>query len=173
MSSIDRLLEDYSNKIGEYMALARSIVADHAEAEDVLQDVMLNLLSDPARLDSVKNIHAFLRTCVRNEAIDHVRRLGRTSPTSDELLETLRAASSEEEFKQIENLMWIRSYADKLPDDMREAFVRYTVDGHRIADIARDMGIPPDTLRKRFNVIKKRMRSDLTVFTMIYLCLGR
>lgn len=167
MKSIDRIMEVYSERLFELTALARSIAVDAAEAEDVLQDVMVRLLEAPEKLEGVKDPHAFLRTCVRNEAVDHVRRLSRSAPADDELLAGIKSTVSEEEYKEIEALMWIRSYIKTLPDDTREAFVRWAVDGQKLPDIARDMGIPVSTLRKRFDVIRKRMRADMELFTMM------
>ncbi len=172
MKSIDRIMEVYSEKLFELTALARSIVVDAAEAEDVLQDVMVRLLEAPEKLEGVNDPHAFLRTCVRNEAVDHVRRLSCSAPADDELLAGIKSTVSEEEYKEIEALMWIRSYIKTLPDDTREAFVRWAVDGQKLPDIARDMGIPVSTLRKRFDVIRKRMRADMELFTMMLIILS-
>lgn len=171
MKAVDIIMEEYAERLTELTALARSIVADASEAEDVMQDVMVGILESPEKLDGVKNPRAFLRTCVRNEAIDHVRALSRTAPTPDELLSDIRTNVPEDEYKEIEALMWIRSYIESLPAEMREAFVRYAVDGHKIADIAKDMGIPASTLRKRFDLVKKRMRGDIELFTMMLIIL--
>lgn len=160
MKTIDKILLVYSDNIPRLIALARSIVCDASEAEDVMQDVLLRLLSNPKSCDKVKNPLAFLRTCIRNEAIDHVRKLGRSVPTQDEILNNMRGYASDSEMKHIEDLMWIRSYVDSLPQDMQKAFIAYAVDGYSIAEVSKQMGIPQDTLRKRFDLIKQKMRGD-------------
>ena len=158
MRSLEKLLEVYSENVRSLMALARSIVSEPAEAEDVLQDVIVKLLSEPERFSRVEQPLAFLRACVRNEAIDHLRKLGRIPPTPDELLDSVRSCYSEEEYKRAEALMWLRGYTNSLPEEMRRAFIAYAVDGYTVAHISREMGIPQDTLRKRFNSIKRKIR---------------
>ena len=158
MNKLDKMMEVYAANIRQLLALARSIVCESSEAEDVLQDVILKLLSEPESCERVNNPLAFLRACVRNEAIDHARRQGRAVPTADELLAGIREESSAEEYKRIEDLMWIRSYIGSLSPEMQQAFIAYAVDGYTIAQTARQLGIPQDTLRKRFNAVKKKMR---------------
>lgn len=160
MKPVDRILKAYAEDLRPLLALARSVVCSAAEAEDVLQDVMIRIVSEPALCEKVRDPHAFLRTCVRNEAVDHVRRLGREAPTPEETLIMLRGGCAEEEYKRVEDLMWLRSYLGGVPPAEREAFIRVTLDGHTIVSAAKQLGIPPDTLRKRFNVIKKRMKRD-------------
>ena len=172
MRPIDRILEVYAERLKELTALARSIVSNSAEAEDVLQDVIVKLLSDHSRTENVRNEYAFLRTCVRNEAVDHVRSVGREAPTDDELLGRFRSTASEEEYREIEDLMWVRGYVRSLPEDMQRAFIAHVVDGRSIAELARETGIKPDTLRKRFDLVKKRMRSDVILHTLIFLSLS-
>lgn len=148
----------YAGNVRQLLALARSVVRDASEAEDVLQDVLVKLISEPERYSSIDNPIAFLRTCVRNEAIDHVRRLGRQAPAPEELLAGIREYATEEEYKRVENIMWLRSYLDKQPPEMQRAFIAYAIDGYTIAQVARQMGIPQDTLRKRFDAVKKEIR---------------
>ena len=161
MKPIDKLLNIYADNIRPLLALAASITGDAAEAEDVLQDVLLKLLSQQDSLQDVRMHLPFLRSCVRNEAIDHLRRRRRELPTSAEVLDSFRASASQEGIAQAEELMWIDSFLEELGPEMRRAFIEYAVDGYTIADISRRMGIRQDTLRKRFDVIKKRMRRDM------------
>lgn len=158
MSPVERLLEVYADNVRGLFALAVSIVREPAEAEDVLQDVIIKLLSDTVNIPEVRQPLAFLRSCVRNEAIDHVRSLGRAGPTPDEILAAVRDGSSEEEYKRVESMMWLRSYIEDQPEDMQRAFAAYVIDGCTITQIAKDMGLQPDTLRKRFDVIKAKIR---------------
>ena len=158
MSSIDKILEVYADNVRGLFALAVSIVREPAEAEDVLQDVLIKLLSDGESMGKVRQPFAFLRSCVRNEAIDHVRSLGREDPAPFELLGAVRDCAAEDEYSKVESMMWLRSYIMDQPEEMQRAFAAYAIDGRTITQIARGMGLRPDTLRKRFDVIKERIR---------------
>ncbi|MGK9286679.1 sigma-70 family RNA polymerase sigma factor [Sinorhizobium meliloti] len=58
------------------LAVARRITRSPTVAEDVVQDVLLQLVSAPLRSDVVAPTHYLIRM-VRNQAMDHVRRAKR------------------------------------------------------------------------------------------------
>ena len=167
MQPIDKLLTQYSEDMRSLLALARSIVRDAGEAEDVLQDVMLKLVSGQEELSDVKNPRAMLRQCVRNEAIDHLRKRRRELPTSDEVIAAFRERATKDELRELEDVLWIKSYIEDLGPEMKQAFIEYAIDGFTIAEISERMGVRADTLRKRFDIVKKRIRLDRGVFMLI------
>ncbi|MBQ1521055.1 MAG: RNA polymerase sigma factor [Clostridia bacterium] len=169
MKPIDKLLTRYADDMRSLSALARSIVRDAGEAEDVLQDVMLKLLSGQDKLGDIENPAAFLRRAVRNEAIDHLRRRQRELPTAEEAIAAFRSRASEDELRELEDLLWVKSYIDDLGPEMKQAFIEYAIDGYSIAEIARRMGVKPDSLRKRFDLVKKKIRRDHDLFIFILL----
>lgn len=167
MQPIDKLLNQYSEDLRSLLALARSIVRDADEAEEILQDVMLKLVEEQDSFADIKNPEAFLRRCVRNEAIDHLRRRQRELPTPDEAIAAFRSHASEKELKELEDVLWVKSYIEDLGPEMKQAFIEYAIDGYTITEISKRMGVSPDTLRKRFDVVKKRIRLDRDLFIFI------
>lgn len=159
MVRTEKLMEIYAANVAPLLALARSIVRDAGEAEDVLQDVMVSLLEHPEKLRDVERPLPFLRACVRNMAVSHVRSLSHETPSEDSVFASLRSGA-ESEYREVEDIIWLSELLKSLPDDMREAFVSYALDGRSIKEIARETGLAPDTLRKRFSSIKKRIRKE-------------
>lgn len=79
---------------GRLMAVARRICRDHRVAEDVLQDVYVNVWRRAATFDpQLGSGPAWLVVMTRNRAIDHVRSNRRETP-----------ASTEAEVAELENL---------------------------------------------------------------------
>ncbi|WP_420377094.1 sigma-70 family RNA polymerase sigma factor [Sinorhizobium meliloti] len=58
------------------LAIARRITKNTVAAEDVVQDVLLQLVSSPLKSDVIAPAHYLLRM-VKNQAMDHVRRTKR------------------------------------------------------------------------------------------------
>ncbi|MQV22362.1 sigma-70 family RNA polymerase sigma factor [Sinorhizobium meliloti] len=58
------------------LAIARRITKNTVTAEDVVQDVLLQLVSSPLKSDVIAPAHYLLRM-VKNQAMDHVRRTKR------------------------------------------------------------------------------------------------
>ena len=167
MQPIDKLLDQYREDLRSLLALARSVVRDADEAEDVLQDVMLKLIEEQDSFSDLQNPRAFLRRCVRNEAVDHLRKRRRELPTADEAIAAFRSRATASELRELEDVLWLKSYLDDLGPEMKQAFIEYAIDGYTIAEVSKHMGISPDTLRKRFGAVKKKLRLDRDLFLFI------
>ncbi|MDO4564768.1 MAG: RNA polymerase sigma factor [Clostridia bacterium] len=162
-------MKTYSKNLRELLAVAYSIVRDFDQAQDIVQEVLLKLLSSPEKLPGLRNPLAFLKTCVRNESINFVHKL-KTAPAFDEVVMNLKAALSQDEYREIENLLWIRSFLEQKSPEFQDAFLRHVLDGCTIRELAQEMGVTTAWLQKQFWEIKSRMRADKTLlFTIIFL----
>ena len=88
--------ELYTNYYALMLRKAQSMVRDRQAAEDVVEAVMLRLIE---RIDLLRgcnraSLRSYLVACVRNEAIDRMRRAGRTQ-SLDEAEERLRQLPDE------------------------------------------------------------------------------
>ncbi len=55
----------------------------------------------------------------------------------------------------------LRKHLAELPAPLREAFLQHVLYGARIKDIARELGIAPNTVTQQFQRIKARLRAVL------------
>ena len=83
----DRALVEalYTDYYALMLRKAQSMVRERQAAEDVVEAVMLRLIE---RIDLLRgcnrpSLRSYLVTCVRNEAIDRIRRAGRTRSLDD------------------------------------------------------------------------------------------
>lgn len=169
MEAIEELLTIYAENLRELRAAAFAVVGTAEEAEDVVQTVMTRFLTEPERCRSVGKTLPFLRACVRNEAVDYVRKQGRAVPTVAEAMNHRSSPAAEAELKEIENLLWVRSYVEKLSPEVREAFIRYVIDGCSMTALAKELGMSIPMLQKQFALIKKKIRRDRNIlFTLLF-----
>ena len=82
---------------------------------------------------------------------------------------TIRSRATDAEIRELEDVLWIKSYIEDLGPEMKQAFIEYAIDGYTVAEISKHMGISPDTLRKRFGAVKKKIRLDRDLFIFILL----
>lgn len=168
MDELGKLMVVYSRNLPKLRAAAYSVVQNMDEAEDVVQDTIVKFVDNPERCRAVDNPLAFLRTCVRNEAISHLRKKSNETPAFDFVLASAKATVAAEEYKKIENLLYVRSYVEKMSPAFRDAFVRHVLDGWTIVSLAKELGVSAEELQRQFRIVKNRMRTDPAILFTIY-----
>jgi RNA polymerase sigma factor (sigma-70 family) len=144
----------------------RGRVRDAAEAEDILQDVWLELY---AATDALEQAGAWLYRVARNRIIDRARRKKEEPlPTADDedgrswLEENLPdpAAGPDAAYARSVLLGSIQAALQALPPEQRDVFVAHEIEGISFADMSAQWRVPQNTLlaRKRYAVLALRAR---------------
>ena len=157
---------------GRLLAYIRRWIADTAEAEDILQEALFELVLAYRMLQPVEQAGAWLARVARNRIIDRFRRGGRLRPgegRADEddaagggLAELLPAADGGPEAAAMREalLAEIEAARAELPAEQREVFVAQELDGVSFRELAQRTGVSINTLlsRKRYAVRFLRTR---------------
>ena len=157
---------------GRLLAYIRRWIADTAEAEDILQEALFELVLAYRMLQPVEQAGAWLARVARNRIIDRFRRGGRFRPPearADEddaagggLAELLPAADGGPEAAAMRQVLLaeIEAALAELPAEQREVFVAQELDGVSFRELARRTGVSINTLlsRKRYAVRFLRTR---------------
>ncbi|SDA21473.1 Sigma-70, region 4 [Methylobacterium sp. UNC378MF] len=128
-----------------YLAQARRILGCPAQAEDVIQDVVLRLIADPPRAETVIQA-AYVGRMVRNLALDRARRQGferrlftgldaAPDPVDPGTGTPEAAAASRESLRQVE------AAVAEMPEPVRTAFQLHRVEGVPQIEIAARLGV--------------------------------
>lgn len=153
------MLSTFEKIYDQLVIRALSIVRERELALDILQDVALMLVEKQESLSNVDYQEAFLHTCVRNRAIDVLRKNSRSVPVNDAILAHF-GVSNEGGITRVENEQWLRTYLKALPAPLSEAFLEHVLDGARIRDIAQALHIPANTLARQFRRIKRKIAHE-------------
>ncbi|MBI3578345.1 MAG: sigma-70 family RNA polymerase sigma factor [Ignavibacteriales bacterium] len=146
----------------------RRRVRNEADAEDILQDVLHQLVASYSVTEPIEKLTSWLFTVARNRIIDWYRkRRPESLPADDEnpalplnLEEILFDPNENPDRVYARSLVWteLAEALDELPEEQREVFVMHELEGKSFKEIAEMTGEPLSTLlsRKRYAVLSLR-----------------
>jgi RNA polymerase sigma-70 factor (ECF subfamily) len=161
---------------------AREYVLTDEDAEDIVQDVFLELYGVYNSLVNRVNIVAYIFTTIKNRCIDHLRReiLKRESADlmQEEYLLTLRMKFdsleilNEQLFSENGIETVIEKALQKLPERCREIFIKHKIEGKKQKEIALELEISPKTVENQLTIAYKKLREELKKYSalLILLC---
>jgi RNA polymerase sigma-70 factor (ECF subfamily) len=161
----DRALAEVFDELGPVVhATALQIVGTPA-AQDVAQDVFVDLWRHPQRYDeSLGSLRTYLTMCARHRALDvlrsELRRAGREERHA-RLLPAPRPSSPAEEVADADAASVVRAAVDRLPPDQRRAVELAYFGGLSYRDVARRMGIPEGTAKSRVRLALAKLETVL------------
>jgi RNA polymerase sigma-70 factor (ECF subfamily) len=146
------------------VALAARILHDHALAEDVVQDLLLRLWTEPHRFDARRgSLRTFLMRSASSRSIDVLRAESarRTRERRRARREQARRYDLEQEVLDRAVSAELRGALYQLSDDERHAVTLAYFGGHTYCEVAVLLGQPEGTVKSRIRVGLRRLRATL------------
>ena len=158
------LAEAYRRHGGAVFGLARRVLQNSTEAEDVTQEVFLRLWNQPDRFDPDRgSLRSFLLAQAHGRAVDAVR--SSSSRRARESRDAMRTAEAEYD---MQHEVWDLAVADQvahamgeLPDEERRAIELAYFDGRTYREVAQLLDQPEGTVKSRIRNGMRRMRTVL------------
>ena len=167
--TIGEVIQDYGKRLFSFI---RNRVREPEEAEDIFQDVMIELTQSYRMMQPIEKVAAWLYRVARNKITDKYRKK-RTFSLEDQqsfrgiddgeqlyLQDLLRSNSESPDSKFDKTLIYnaIELALDELPTVQREVFIQHELEGKSFKQIAEDTGISINTLlsRKRYAILALR-----------------
>jgi len=158
------LAEAYHRHGGAVFGLARRVLQNPTEAEDVTQEVFLRLWNQPDRFDPDRgSLRSFLLAQAHGRAVDAVR-----SSSSRRARESRDAMRTAEAAYDMQHEVWDLAVADQvahamgeLPDEERRAIELAYFDGRTYREVAQLLDQPEGTVKSRIRNGMRRMRAVL------------
>lgn len=148
--------------------LARSIVGDDQEAQDVLQEAYVSAFAHLASFNGPDGFAAWLHTIVRNEAFSALRRRRREAPTEMETMESILEATAGRDNENPERALAgerlaaiLEGAIDRLPPAFRVVFVLRAIEGMSVRDTAELLELNEKTVKTRLFRAKRLLRKRL------------
>lgn len=158
------LAEAYRRHGGAVFGLAKRVLQNPTEAEDVTQEVFLRLWNQPDRFDPDRgSLRSFLLAQAHGRAVDAVR--SSSSRRARESRDALRTAGAEYD---MQHEVWDLAVAEQvahamgeLPDEERRAIELAYFDGRTYREVAQLLDQPEGTVKSRIRNGMRRMSAVL------------
>jgi RNA polymerase sigma factor (sigma-70 family) len=173
-SQQDRQIElTVQRERGRLLGFIRRSVADAAEAEDILQETLYELVLAYRLMQPLEQVGAWLIRVARNRIIDRFRRKALWRPaagTADDaeaegsaLANLLPAAAADPEAAAMRAMLLaeIEAALAELPQEQREVFVAHELEGVSFRELAARSGVSTNTLLSRKHYAVRFLRARL------------
>lgn len=157
--------------------IARGVMRDDVEAEDVLQESYVRAFSKLSDFRGESSIYTWLTRIVLNEAHGRLRkRRNMVDLTELEAAQNgmggqegrilafpsgLAVEDPEREAARAQMRHLLEHAVDRLPEPFRLVFIMREVEGSSIAETAETLGVKPETVKTRLHRARKMLRETL------------
>lgn len=151
----------YSSHRDELLAFVSSRLGGSCEAEDIVQNVFLRLLTTDKMITEV-TLHALVYTTARNLIIDYYRR----HTVFEEYEHYIKGICSEETttesvFSAREIVEQMERGLTRLPENYREVYRLHIYGGMKVGEISQQLGEGYKSIEHRLGTARKLMRQFL------------
>ena len=169
--TFEKLIRTHNQRL---FRIARSIVRDDMEAEDVVQEAYIKAFTNLAGFEDRDRLGAWLARITTNLAIDRTRKSKRAQKLVDDLLNTapaieehsaptshLEILSPERQAAMSQIRKLLEREIDLLPDGFREVFVLRVVEELSVEETSDILQIPQATVKTRLHRARNKLQNSL------------
>jgi RNA polymerase sigma-70 factor (ECF subfamily) len=156
------LMRRYNERL---FRVARSIVRDESEAEDVMQQAYVNAYTHLSQFNGTAQFSTWLTRIAVHEALARVRRQGRYEALDDDdnldaelVMEGTTTFDPERLASSGELRGLIEASIDRLPDGMREVFMLRDIEGLNTLETASCLDVSEDVVKTRLSRARATLR---------------
>jgi RNA polymerase sigma-70 factor (family 1) len=159
-SSFKRLYLFYYRKL---FSLAKSLVKQDEAAEEITDDVFLNLWMQRARLTDINNFTFYCYTAIKNKSLTHLSKVQVKKVDIDDIkLEIVDSSVTGEDKLVCEDLTKIiNGSLNKLPEQCRLVFKLIREDGLKYREVADLLDLSIKTVEYHMGNALKRLTQDI------------
>lgn len=161
-AAAEAFFERFRRLVASIVNSARSSRLSEADAEEIVQEVWLRIFNGGARALAAwrgdVRLDRYVATIARNRLRDWMRER-RPELVDGDAIDGTKAdePSAADRLLAAERLAAVRAVRKTLSDDERRLFDAVYVHGRSAAEIARELGIPANTVHQRLFALRRRV----------------
>ena len=150
---------------------AKEYVLLEEDAENIVQDVFMQLWENKAVIRMPVNLVAFLFTATKNKCLDYLKHKKVVSKAADTLFEEQKMimevnlealeAFDQSVFAENDVEVLLTNAINALPERCRDIFIRSRLEGKKHKEIAEELNISTHTIEAQMNIALKKIRLQL------------
>ena len=165
MLAFDTLYRKYSRRLYKF---SYSILKSTQEAENIIQDVFLNLWLNREKIEKSSSVKYYVFTIAYNSAISIIRKKARESQFI-EYVKTLQDMKEEPvdlqfEYKELDER--VSAIINSLPVRQKEVYQLHRIEGLKYSEIAERMNISINTIENHMSRALKTIRKKLANYSL-------
>ncbi len=157
--------EEFEARLKECAGLAfrvaRGVVHNTADAEEVAQEAFLRAYRSVARLREPKSFRAWVVRIAFRLALDRVRAARRREVRETAWARTRPETTGEDAAAESETRRLVRAALDELPEKFRVVLILTAIEGHSLEDVAEMLDLPEGTVKSRMHFGRKKLAEKL------------
>jgi len=158
----DAMCRVYDKYKDYLLTLAKGLLSEQAEAEDVVHDVFVAFVRSAGTFALTGSLKGYLATCASNRARDRIRAKTRQAEALDSANPPVAGSRSpQQQAAEVEELTRLRQALRQIPYEQREAVLLHVRGGMKLREIAKLQGVSVSTVHGRYRYGLDKLRSLL------------
>lgn len=178
----DITFEDiYLSYFSKMKHFAKEYVISEEDAENIVQDVFVELWENRKMLNMHINLIAYLFTTIKNKCLNHLRHKIVVQDTASKMQEeyTITLQMNLDSLEIFDNNLFseqdieeiISRALDSLSDKCRKIFIMSKMEGKRQKEIAQELNISINTVETQMGIAYKKLRIELKDYLPLFIFL--
>ena len=174
-----RFEDIYLSYFSKMKYFAKEYVISEEDAENIVQDVFVELWENKEMLDMHMNLIAYLFTTIKNKCLNHLRHKLVVQETASKLQEeyTISLRMNLDSLEAFDNNLFsdqdiekiISRALDTLSEKCRTIFIMSKIEGKKQKEIAQELNISINTIETQMGIAYKKLRIELKDYFPILL----
>ena len=174
-----RFEDIYLSYFSKMKYFAKEYVISEEDAENIVQDVFVELWENKEMLNMHMNLIAYLFTTIKNKCLNHLRHKLVVQETASKLQEeyTISIRMNLDSLEAFDNNLFsdqdiekiISRALDTLSEKCRTIFIMSKIEGKKQKEIAQELNISINTIETQMGIAYKKLRIELKDYFPILL----
>ncbi|MDR0698423.1 MAG: RNA polymerase sigma-70 factor [Tannerella sp.] len=158
--SYNKLFMRYYGRLCQY---AYTMLENREDAEDVVQELFLNLWNSRKRMEMIGNVSGYLFKMAKNIALNHIRSVKNYQILLDGCQDVTELYYEENQLETEEFRMALYDCIERLPERSREVLILCRVKGFKQKEISEKLSISVKTIKNQIWTSLRRLRKCLEI----------